>query len=117
MGEYGGLALFLVVALAFPVMALLPAFMLQPRQPTELKQVPYECGVPTIGRNDIQYHSGYFLYALAFMLFDIETVFLFPWAVSYGRLGLFAFAEMFIFVGILALGLWYIWKKGALSWS
>jgi NADH-quinone oxidoreductase subunit A len=117
MGEYGGLGLFLLVALLFPALALVPAFLLQPRQPTEAKEQPYECGVDTEGRNDVQYHIGYFLYALAFLLFDIETIFLYPWAVSFGRLGLFALVEMFIFVGILVLGLWYAWQKGALSWK
>ena len=57
------------------------------------------------------------MYALVFLLFDIETVFLYPWAVKYGELGLFALVEMFVFVGILAVGLWYAWKKGALTWK
>ena len=92
MGEFGGLGLFLIVAIAFPFMVLAPARILQ-------------------------YHVGYFRYALAFLLFDVETVFLYPWAVSFNRLGLFAFLEMFVFLGILALGLWYAWRKGDLAWK
>ena len=110
MGEFGGLGLFLIVAIAFPFMVLAPARILQPRQ-------PYECGVDTVGSSDVQYHVGYFRYALAFLLFDVETVFLYPWAVSFNRLGLFAFLEMFVFLGILALGLWYAWRKGDLAWK
>lgn len=117
MGEYTGLGIFLLVTLVFPVGALIPAFLLQPRQPTKEKRIPYECGVDTIGKTYVQYRAGYFLYALVFLLFDIETVFLYPWAVRFGQFGLFALIEMFIFVGILALGLGYAWKKGALLWK
>ena len=117
MGEYGGLGLFFLVALIFPVSALIPAFLLRPRQPTKEKRIPYECGVDTEGKTYVQYRVGYFLYALVFIVFDIETVFLYPWAVRFGHLGLFALIEMFIFIGILAIGLGYAWKKGALSWK
>ncbi|MBQ9364979.1 MAG: NADH-quinone oxidoreductase subunit A [Schwartzia sp.] len=117
MSEFGGLGIFFVVALIFPVMALIPAFILQPRQPTEEKGIPYECGVDTEGKTYVQYRAGYFMYALIFIVFDIETIFLYPWAVRFGTLGLFALVEMFIFVGVLAIGLWYAWRKGALSWK
>lgn len=117
MGVYDGLGIFLVVALIFPVLSLIPAFLLQPRQPTPQKQIPYECGVDTVGKTYVQYRVGYFLYALIFIVFDIEAIFLYPWAVRFGALGLFALLEMFVFVGILLVGLWYAWKKGALSWK
>ena len=117
MGEYGGLGVFFIVALIFPVAALIPAFFLQPRHPGGEKRIPYECGVDTEGKTYVQYRVGYFLYALIFIVFDIEAVFLYPWAVRFGALGLFALFEMFVFIGILALGLWYAWKKGALSWK
>ena len=116
MGEYGSLGIFFVVALLFPVMALGPAFLLQPKQPSPQKYIPYECGVDPIGSPYVQYRAGYFLYALLFIVFDIETVFLYPWAVEFQMLGLFALIEMFVFVGILALGLAYAWRKGDLSW-
>ena len=108
MGDFGGLGIFFVVTLIFPITALIPAFLLQPRHPTKQD---------TIGKTYVQYRIGYFLYALIFLVFDIETVFLYPWAVRFGALGLFALLEMFLFLGILGLGLWYAWKKGALSWK
>jgi len=116
MSDYGALGIFFLVALIFPVTALIPAFLLQPRQPTKEKLIPYECGVDTVGETYVRYRAGYFLYALVFLLFDIEAIFLYPWAVRFGQLGLYALAEMFIFVGILTVGLWYAWKKGALKW-
>ena len=117
MAEFSGVGIFLIIALFFPLMALVPSWLVQPRQPTEEKQKPYECGVDTIGKSWVQYRVSYFLYALVFVVFDIETVFLYPWAVKFGELGLFALIEMFIFVGILTMGLWYAWKKGALTWK
>ena len=116
MGEFGGLGLFLIVAIAFPFMVLAPARILQPRQPTPEKQKPYECGVDPVGSPYVQFRAGYFLYALLFIVFDIETVFLYPWAVEFRMLGVFALIEMFVFVGILALGLGYAWRKGDLTW-
>lgn len=117
MTEYIGVGILFLVALLFPLSALLPSWMLQPRQPTEEKLTTYECGMDTVGKSWMQYRVGYFLYALVFVVFDIETVFLYPWAVKFGELGLFALIEMFVFVGILTLGLWYAWKKGALTWK
>lgn len=117
MAEYVGIGILFVIALFFPLMALLPSWLIQPRQPTEEKVKPYECGVETVGRSWVQYKASYFLYALVFVVFDIEAAFLYPWAVKFGTLGLFALIEMFIFVGILTVGLWYAWKKGALTWK
>ena len=117
MGEYGSLGVFLLVALLFPVMALGPAFLLQPKKPSPQKYIPYECGVDSIGSPYVQFRAGYFLYALLFIVFDIETVFLYPWAVEFRMLGAFALIEMFIFIGILVLGLAYAWRKGDLTWK
>lgn len=117
MTEYIGVGILFLAALFFPLAALLPSWKLQPRQPTKEKLTTYECGMDTVGKSWMQYRAGYFLYALVFVVFDIETVFLYPWAVKFGALGLFALAEMFVFVGILTLGLWYAWKKGALTWK
>lgn len=117
MGEFAGLGIYLVVALFFPVMALVPAFLLQPKQPSPEKYVPYECGVDPVGSPYGRFRAGYFLYALLFILFDIETVFLYPWAVAFHMVGAFAFVEMLVFVLILVLGLAYAWRKGDLSWK
>ena len=116
MSDYMAVGLFLLVALAFPFSALIPARLLQPRQITPEKRIPYECGVDTVGRNHVEFNIGYFMYAIVFLLFDIETIFLYPWAVRYKALGLFALGEMLVFVGLLVLGLWFAWKKGALTW-
>lgn len=117
MTEYIGVGILFLAALFFPLSALLPSWKIQPRQPTKEKLTTYECGMDTVGKSWMQYRAGYFLYALVFVVFDIETVFLYPWAVKFGALGAFALAEMFVFVGILTLGLWYAWKKGALTWK
>ena len=95
MGELGSLGIFLLVALFFPVMALGPGFRFQPKQPSPQKYIPYECGVDPIGSPYVQFRAGYFLYALLFIVFDIETVFLYPWAVEFQMLGLFALRNAF----------------------
>ncbi|SEJ01682.1 NADH-quinone oxidoreductase subunit A [Propionispira arboris] len=117
--EFGNIGLLLLVALIFPVMALGTAFMIRPRPRHNdvEKSMPYECGVDTVGETWIQFRASYFLYALVFVAFDIETVFLYLWAIKFRQLGTFAFIEMFIFLGILVVGLAYAWKKGALEWK
>lgn len=105
-----------VIALIFPIIPLVLVRLVAPRKPNAVKNDTYECGLETIGTSWIQFRVQYYLYALVFVIFDVETVFLFPWAVSYGVLGWFALVEMFIFVAILILGLAYAWRKGALEW-
>ena len=82
-----------------------------------VKSEPYECGIPTRGPTWIQFDVGYYLFAIIYLIFDVETVFLFPWAVVMREIGLTAFVEVFIFLGILGLGLVYVWKKKALIWQ
>ena len=82
-----------------------------------VKSEPYECGIPTKGPTWIQFDVGYYLFAIIYLIFDVETVFLFPWAVVMREIGLTAFVEVFIFLGILGLGLVYAWKKRALIWQ
>ena len=117
--EFGNISLLLLVALLFPFMSLGAAFVIRPRNltPSAGKNLPYECGVDSVGTSWIQFRISYFLYALVFILFDIETVFLYPWAIKYQQLGTFALVEMFIFITILVLGFAYAWKKGALEWE
>ena len=90
--------------------------MLSPRQRTKTKGVTYECGMLPIGRSRGQVHFRYYLFAILFLIFDIEAVFLFPWAVQIADLGAQAFWEMLVFIGILAFGLLYAWKMGVLRW-
>ena len=104
------------IALTFPVIGLVMAWMLRPKKPGPVKNAIYECGLETIGETWVQFRVQYYIYALIFLIFDIETVFLYPWAVAYNRLGLFALVEMFIFLVILLGGLIYAWRKGALEW-
>lgn len=115
--EFAGLVVFLIGGLAFAGLALGVARLLRPKHPTPLKLSTYECGPEPRGPAWIQFKVSYFLYALIFLLFDVETVFLYPWAVKFQVLPWFAFVEMFIFIGILVVGLWYAWKEGALEWK
>lgn len=80
------------------------------------KGLPYECGIPTIGTSWIQFSVGYYLFALIFLIFDVELVFMYPWAVVVKEVGLAAFFEIIIFMFILFMGFLYAWKKGALKW-
>lgn len=96
--------------------ALIGNLILSPRQKTEGKGITYECGMLTIGRSRTQVHFRYYLFAILFLIFDIEAVFLFPWAVTFVDIGKQAFWEMIAFIGILAFGLLYAWKKGVLRW-
>jgi NADH-quinone oxidoreductase subunit A len=96
--------------------ALIGNAILAPKQPTRTKAVTYECGMLPIGRSRTQVHFRYYLFAILFLIFDIEAVFLFPWAVTFVEIGEQAFWEMVVFILILAFGLLYAWKKGVLSW-
>jgi len=117
LSDYGSIGIFLLLTIAFPIAAMGTAWLVRPKpRQDEDKLKTYECGVDTIGRTWIRFRVNYFLYALVFLAFDVETVFLFPWAVKFKSLGLFAFGEMLIFIAILVIGLWYAWKEGALQW-
>lgn len=115
--HYLFIAFFVVFALVFPVAILIFAQLVAPRKPSSIKKATYECGLESQGDSWIQFRIQYYLFALIFVIFDIETVFIFPWAVAFKRLGLFGFIEMLLFIGILAVGLLYAWKKKALEWD
>ena len=106
-----------ICGLAFCGLALMISKWLAPHSANIQKSEPYECGVPTEGNSWIQYNVGYYLFALIFLVFDVEIVFLFPWAVVLRELGMVAFVEILVFVAILFLGLLYAWKSGALKWQ
>lgn len=114
---YGILAAFIIFSFALTVLMLVMSFLVQPKAPGTLKGKTYECGMKPFGDSRIQFDLKYYLYALLFLIFDIEAVFLFPWAVSYNKLGLFALVEALIFIAILVVGLAYAWKKDALKWQ
>lgn len=96
--------------------ALIGNLILSPRQKTRPKGISYECGMLPVGRNILQVHVRYYLFAILFLIFDVEAAFLFPWAVTFLNIGAAAFYEMVIFIGILAGGLLYAWKRGVLQW-
>ena len=115
--EWLYIGLFLVIGIIVPVVPLVFARLVAPRKPNKIKQSTYECGIETVGDAWVQFKVQYYLYALVFLVFDIETVFLFPWAVAYSQLGLFAFFEMMVFIALLGVALVYAWRKGALEWG
>ncbi len=96
--------------------ALMANRILAPRQAERTKSLTYECGMLPIGRSRTQVHFRYYLFAILFLIFDIEAVFLFPWAVTFVDIGKAAFYEMLVFIVILGFGLLYAWKKGVLQW-
>ncbi len=115
--HYLFIGIFVVVALIFAIVPLALAFFLAPKKPSRLKNATYECGLESDGDSWIQYRVQYYLFALMFVIFDVETVFIYPWAVSFKQLGLFALVEMVIFIAILAAGLIYVWRKKMLEWE
>jgi NADH:ubiquinone oxidoreductase subunit 3 (subunit A) len=109
--------LFLVVGALVPSSAIIVSSIISPKKPNTIKESTYECGMETVGENWVQFRAQYYIFALVFLVFDVETVFLFPWAVSLGKLPLFAVMEGVVFVLILIAGLVYAWRKGMLEWA
>lgn len=109
--------IFLVIAISLPVVGLGVGRLIRPSRPSSTKLSPYECGIDpeTDARSRISVR--YYIIAILFVIFDVETIFLFPWAIIYGELALLGLIEMFIFLGILIVGYFYVWKKGALEWA
>ena len=114
LSDYSFIGIFVVVVLIFPFIALGLAYLLRPKKPNPVKTDTFECGLETFGDTWVQFRAQYFVYALIFVVFDIEAVFLFPWAVAYDKVGLFAFVEALLFLAILTVGLVYAWRKDAL---
>lgn len=116
--NYVMVAIFLALGIILPLAAIsVVGRILRPKKPTELKATTYESGNTPFMESRIRYNARYYLFALMFIVFDLEVVFLYPWAVAYNKLGLFALIEMLIFVGMLILGLLYAWKKKVLQWN
>jgi NADH-quinone oxidoreductase subunit A len=114
---YVPIALFLMIAIGFAVVALLVGRLVNPQRRHRMKLEPYECGIVPLTDARDRYSIRYYLIAMLFVIFDVETVFLFPWAVIMDRLLLFGFIEMLVFLFILIVGYAYAWKKGALEWA
>jgi len=117
--NYAFIGMLLLGALAFGLGPLLLVWLVAPRKRSREKGETYECGVLTTGETWVRFRIQYYIFALLFVVFDIETVFLYPWAVAYGELGsagTFALVEMVVFLGVLAIGLIFAWARGVLRW-
>ncbi|MBI4874420.1 MAG: NADH-quinone oxidoreductase subunit A [Acidobacteria bacterium] len=113
---YLPLFIFLVVAMAFPVVLLLAMQFIRPSRPSTVKMEAYECGIQAASDSRGRYTVRYYIVAILFVIFDVETIFLYPWAVRYRQLGWFGVAEVAVFLGILIVGYIWAYKKGALEW-
>ena len=111
------IGVFLVLAPLFPIIAILIPRLIAPRKSNPLKTDTYECGIETVGDTWVQFKVQYYIFALVFLVFDVELVFLYPWAVAFDNLTIYAVLEGILFILILVSGLLYIWRKGALEWA
>jgi NADH-quinone oxidoreductase subunit A len=115
--QYGYVAVFAAVGVAFVIITLIAAWVLRPHRPSRGKTTSYECGILPVGDAWGQFNIRFYVIALLFVLFEVEAAYLYPWAVRVGKLGTFALVEMLIFLGILGFGLAYAWRKGGLTWE
>lgn len=115
--DFGVILLFFIIGFIFVGIGLLAAAIIRPNKPNPVKNSTYECGEEPIGNPWVKFNIRYYVVALVFILFDVEVVFLLPWAVVFKSLGWFAFIEMIVFVVVLLVGLAYVWAKGDLEWE
>jgi NADH-quinone oxidoreductase subunit A len=115
--EWLYIGLFLVIGIIVPIVPLVFAAVVSPHKPNPIKQSTYECGIETVGDSWVQFKAQYYIFALVFLVFDVETVFLFPWALSLKALPIFVVLEGVLFISILVAGLVYTWRKGLLEWA
>jgi NADH-quinone oxidoreductase subunit A len=118
LNPYLGIFLLTIAAAAFLVAMVILSIVLGPKNPTKTKQMPWECGAVPVGSvRDQRFNVRFYLIAMLFILFDIEVVFMYPWAVVLERLGAFALWQMLSFMAVLVVGLVYVWRKGVLNWN
>jgi len=115
--NYIPIVMLLFLAAAFGIVSLLAGWVVRPSRPYRAKLSPYESGAPVFSDARSKIPMRYYIIAMLFVIFDIETVFLYPWAVVFKQLGLFGLVEMVLFIFILLVGYFYAWKKGALEWE
>jgi len=115
--NYWPVILYLLVAIAFGVVTISVGYLFRPSKPDPSKLSPYECGCPPVGDAREKFSVRFYIIAMLFVLFDLEAVFMYPWAISFDRLGVVGIVEMAIFIVILLVGYLYAWKKGALEWD
>jgi NADH-quinone oxidoreductase subunit A len=114
--QYFVLGIFVLVAIAFPIAPIVLSKLVAPKKPSAMKQDTYECGLEAKGDAWIALKPQYYVYALAFVAFDLEAPFVYAWAVVFKTLPVWAFVEMIVFLAVLVAGLVYAWRKGALEW-
>ena len=114
--EWLYIGIFLIIGILIPILPLGFAALVSPKKRNPIKESTYECGIETVGESLVQFKAQYYIFALVFLVFDVETVFLFPWALSLKALPLFAVLEGILFIAILVAGLVYAWRKGMLEW-
>ena len=115
--EFGRVLIFLLVGVVFVAGGLIMSWLLRPNRPYPSKLSTYECGETPIGDTRVRFNIRFYVVALIFLVFEVEVVFLFPWATVYKDLGWFAFVEMLVFLAILFVGYAYVWRKGDLEWD
>ena len=115
--NYALIGLLAAVAIVLGVAPIVLAKFIAPKKPGHSKQAPYECGLESTGDPWVQFRVQYYIYALLFVIFDVEVVFIYPWALVWKGLGPVVLAEMVLFLAILGAGLVYAWKKGVLEWE
>ena len=115
--DYIPMAIMLVVAIGFVLTTIFVTHLLGPKRKSAVKLDTFECGIEPQGNSRLPFNVKYFLVAILFVLFDVEVIFMYPWAVNFIKLGMFGFIEMIIFIFLLMLGFLYIVKKGALNWE
>src|SRR5690349_15283436 len=117
LAQYGHVLLFLVMGALFPLISLAFASLVRFSSRDREQSVPYECGYAPIGSAYVPINIRFYLFALLFILFDVESLYLLPWALNYRELGFLGIVEMGLFMAILLCGLHYVWKRGALRWG
>jgi NADH-quinone oxidoreductase subunit A len=115
--EFGNILIFFIVGIIFTAGGLIASWLLRPSRPYAEKLSTYECGEVPIGAPHVKFNIRFYVVALIFLVFEVEAVFLFPWALVYKSYGMFAFVEMLVFLAILIVGYAYVWMKGDLEWD
>jgi NADH:ubiquinone oxidoreductase subunit 3 (subunit A) len=117
LNEWGFVGVFFALSWALPALPIVVSMFFSPKKPNAIKMSTYECGVETVGDTWVQFKVQYYLYGLVFLVFDVEMIFLFPWAMAHNQIGFFGFAAGVVFVLLLVDALIYAIKKNALEWS
>ncbi|HEX6891015.1 MAG TPA: NADH-quinone oxidoreductase subunit A [Chryseolinea sp.] len=115
--QYAPIVIMFVLAFGFVATTMAVTHALGPKRKSKIKLDPFECGIESQGNARVQFNIKYFLVAILFVLFDVEVIFMYPWAVNFKDLGVPGFLEMLVFIGLLLIGFFYLIKKGALNWE